>query len=627
MPAGLRPDRDLRRCTVPALLIERARFEPQRIALRAKRRGLYVQRSWRELALQVARVARGLEALGIAPGARMAIMGDACEEWAVADLACQCLGGISYGIYPTAATTELEYQMNDGGATVFVAENQEYVDRLLAVADRLPDVRAIVVIDPTALFAYDDARLIEFDSLGRPGNAAVDLDWLAERAARVQPDDPAFIVYTSGTTGHPKGALVSHGRHLAGTFNLVQHYPLLAQPDLRTVVYLPMCHVLGRDIAITLPLLSGLVPHYGESVEDLGATLFEVAPAVLFTVPRYLQKFASQILIGAANTTPLKRRVFDLSLQFGRRHARRRWNSACGLFDHLLYAVARRAGFVPVLNKLGFDCLQLVISGGAPLPAETMTFWQMLGVNVCEIYGQTETAGAIISGQPSPFPQPGNVGTVAAGIELQLSTRPDSLGEILVRSDYRFDGYWNKPEPSADSFDGDWLRTGDVGRFNGDRLQLIDRARDFIVTAGGKTLSPTHIESAMRGSPYIGEIIVFGHARKFVSALVEIDYDAVADWARARNLAYAGFTSLTEHPQVLQLIQAEIEAANRQLARVERIKAFRILPKALDPEEEGEPVTPTRKVKRKQMYERFGALVESMYDASEEALLHKAVGD
>lgn len=642
----------LRRRTAPGLLVERARSEPDGIACRVKRRGVYEERTWRALAARVAAVARGLEAIGLRAGDRLAIMGDACEDWVVADLACQSLGGITYGIYPTASIAELEYQMADGGATVFVAEDQEYVDKILAVAARLPALRRIVVVDATALFMLDDPRVLTLDALVACGEAAGTasatagavptaptdlaaatagtattpaLDWLAARAARVDPDDPAFIVYTSGTTGHPKGALVAHGRHLAGTSNLIAHYPSLARPGGRTVVYLPLCHVLGRDVAITLPLLGGPVPHFGESVEDLPATLFEIAPTVLFTVPRYLQKFASQVLTGVANATPLKRRVFDRALAIGRRYAQARWDGRPSIPLALGYALARAVAFRPVLNKLGLDRIALLVSGGAPLATETATFWQMLGLNVCEIYGQTETAGAIISGQKGPFPRPGDVGTPAEGIALRLAPEAAAQGEIRIRSDYRFEGYWGLPEATAALFDGDWLASGDVGRFDGDRLRLVDRARDFIVTAGGKTLSPSHIENAVRGSPYIAEVVVIGHARRFVSALIEIDADAVSDWAQAQGVSHAGFTDLTLQPAVRALIQAEIDKANATLARVEQIKRFAILPKALDPEEEGEPVTPTRKIKRRQMSERYASLVEAMYGEEEEALLQRAI--
>lgn len=652
--------------SLPRVLLERVRETPDRVACRVKWRGLYRDRTWRDLVERSSQFAATLVACGFAAGDRLAIIGDACEHWLIADLACQCLGGISVGIYPTASVAEVEYQIRDAGARVAVVENQEYLDKLVGPAAASTSLADIFVCDDAALFAYDDSRIKRFpvpsgwrpdcgasdpaaDGAGGDGQTAI--AWLEQCARGVGPRDPAFIVYTSGTTGNPKGALISHGRHLAGAYNIVAHYPLLASEGLRTVVHLPLCHVLGRDVAVTLPLLCGLTPHYGESVEDLPLTLFEVAPQVLFTVPRYLQKFASQLLIGVSNASPLKSWVFNRALEVARAALPSRWRAhAPGMVARLAHQLA----FRPALNKIGFDQLALVISGGAPLPAQTASFWHMLGVNVCEMYGQTETAGAIVSGQRSPFPQPGNVGEVAWGIDLRLrpaahesvrasanemakdlaqgSSRDagdgegDGDGEILLGGEYRFDGYWGDAQATHRAFENGWLSSGDVGRFENGRLRLVDRARDFIVTAGGKTLSPSSIENAMRASPYIAEIVVVGHARKFVSALVEIDFDTVADWARGQGLVYSGFTQLALHERVRELLQSEIERANQQLARVEQVKSFRVLPKALDPEEEGEPVTATRKVKRGQMLERFSELVESMYDSTEEALLRSATG-
>ncbi|HEX9185312.1 MAG TPA: AMP-binding protein [Burkholderiales bacterium] len=603
------------------LLAERAAREPHGIAYRAKRLGLYEERSWREYAARVARVALGLRALGLAAGERVAIMGDACEEWALADLGAQAAGAITYGIYPTASAQELAYQMRDGGAAIFIAEDQEYVDKILQLADGLPALRWIVVIDDSAMFDYAHARLRTFaDVLAMAGDTS-EAD-LAGLAAALDPAAPAFIVYTSGTTGQPKGAVVGHAKHVAAAANLLAHYPLLAARAQRTVVYLPPCHILGRDVAITLPLLSRLVPHYGEDVEDLPQTLFDVAPTVLFTVPRYLQKFASQALIGIGASSRAKRLAYEAALAIGRRHARARWER--GPHFSLPYALARALVFRPLLSKLGLDEVALMVCGGAALPPETAALWQIWGVNALEMYGQTEEAGAIIAGQRGPFARPGTVGSIAAGIEMRLGEG----NEILVRGPHVFDGYWQNAEATRAMIDAEgWLHTGDVGELVDGDLKLVDRARDFIVTSGGKTLSPSTIEGLLRASPYVAEAMVIGHARKYLTALIEIDFDSVAEWARSQGIAYTGFTSLAQHPAVQKLLAAEVERANAQLARVEQVKAFRVLPKALDPEEEGEPVTPTRKVKRTLMVERFRELVESMYDDREERLVAAGVGN
>jgi len=611
---------ELRRSTAPALLLARARARPAAVAFRAKNRGIYREKTWAQYAADVARAAKGLRALGLKRGDRIAIMADACEAWLIADLAAQSLGAIVYGIYPTASAEEVEYQMQDGGAALFVAEDQEYVDKVLPFIDRLPQLRAVLVVDETALFALRHAKLSTFAAMCAAG-ADADLAWLKAEVDKLSPEQPAFIVYTSGTTGHPKGALISHGKHLAATRSVAAHYPTLATKPHRTVAYLPLCHVLGRDIAVTLPLITELVPHIGERVEDLTETLFETAPTVFFTVPRYVQKRAAEILVGIAGSSNVKRFAYQRAMAFARGQTRRRWEGKLEIRDAALAWFWRQVMFRPILNKIGFDALELLVCGGAPLPPETASLWQMLGINVVEMYGQTETAGGIIAGQRGPFARPGDVGTVADGVEVRLAAD----GEILMRSADLFETYWGKPGEAEAIRDADgWMRTGDVGEWQSGRLKLIDRARDFLVTSGGKTISPSFIENLLRASPFIAEAIVLGHGRKYLTALIEIDFEVVAEWARSNDVAYRGFTSLVQAPRITALIAGAIEDANARLARVEQIKAFRILPKVLDPEQEGEPVTPTRKVKRAQMVVRFKDLVEDMYDDEEEKVLAAA---
>lgn len=616
---------DLRAKNGPLLLAERARKTPNDVAHRAKKRGIYQECTWYSYAEQAGRLALALGSLGLGQGDRLAIMGDPFEEWGACDLGAQALGAITYGLYPTASAAEVEYQLCNGGATIFIAENQQYVDKVLEVLERLPALRWVIVIDNSAMFAYEHPKLKSYNEILQAveprGEAAISV--LESLAQAIDPHAPAFIVYTSGTTGHPKGAVISHGKHLASANTMVEHFPLLLEPGQRTVVYLPLCHILGRDLAITFPLISGVVPHYGESVNDLVQTLFEVAPTFLITVPRYLQKFASQLLIGIRDSSPLKRKVYEAAIRNGRAYARQRWEGTTTWTADVTYRFFQAAAFNPMLNKIGFNQLRLVICGGAALSSETGALWQIYGVNVVEIYGQTETAGAHISGQKNHFPRPGNIGLPAAGWEVRLSDN----GELLARSAELFGGYWNDPDATASSIDADgWLHTGDVAELRDGCLHLVDRVRDFIVTDGGKSISPSFIENILRASPYVSEAVVFGHNRKYLTILVEIDYDAVCQWARSNDIAYTGYMSLALHSEVQKLLQQEITHANLQLARAEQIKAFRVLPKMLDPEAEGEPVTPTRKVKRNLMYERFSSLVESMYDDIEGRLVANGAG-
>jgi long-chain acyl-CoA synthetase len=327
----------LRASTIPGLLLERARTRPARVAFRAKELGVYRETSWAVLAARVTAVAQGLAVrFGVGRGATVAILGDPCPEWTIADLAAQALGAVTYGIYPTSAPGEVRYLLEHGGARVVVVENQEHLDKTLAVLDGVPGVRGVVVVDTRALFMYRDARVHRFADVEAAGASAASVDALARLAAGVRPADPATIVYTSGTTGHPKGALYRHGQHLAACANILAHYPVLTDGEHRAVAMLPLCHTMGRNTVITMPLLADIVPHYPESLDTFTESLYEVAPTFVFTVPRYLQKFAAHLLVGIDASSPVKRAAYRAALALGRHGGAGAWLARVLVFRWLL---------------------------------------------------------------------------------------------------------------------------------------------------------------------------------------------------------------------------------------------------------------------------------------------------
>ena len=608
----------LRASTLPGLLVERARTRPERVAFRSKELGIWRETTWRGLAVRVGALACGLaREYRIAAGETVAIIGNPCPEWTIADLAVQALGAISYGIYPTSAPGEVRHLLQHGGASLILAEDQEHLDKILEILDECPGVRAVLVIDTRALFMYRHPRvrpLAEIEARGREALAA-EPEALERLARAVSPDAPATIIYTSGTTGHPKGAVYRHGPHLAACANIIAHYPVLETREHRVVAMLPLCHAMGRNLAITMPLIADIVPHYPESVDTFADALFEIQPTFVFTVPRYLQKFAAHLLVGLDQSSWIKRVAYRTAMKIGRHARDRRWVASSGGRPSAPAWLARVLVFRWLLEKVGFARAELVVSSGAPLPTAVAELWQAWGVNLCEAYGQTETGGALVSGQRGPYPRPGDVGTVAPSMAVEL----DDDGEILVTAAEFFGGYWRDPEATRALYRDGRLTTGDVGEWTPARaLKLVDRKKDILITAGGKNVSPSLVENRLRASPYISEAAVFGEARKYLVALLEADAETVAEWAREHGVVHTGYASLIAHPDVVGLIELEVKRANDELTRVEQVKAFRLLPRELDPELEGEPVTPTRKVKRRLMAERYGALVESMYANDEE---------
>ena len=602
--------------SVPQLFFERVAASPDAVALRYKDFGLYQEVTWRKYRDEVEAFALGLISLGVAPGDRIAIMGDPCFEYFVADMAGLTAGAITYGIYTTCSPAEVRYQLENAGAKIFIAENQEYVDKVLELQDLSTDLRYIIVADMRAMFLYRDDRIVSFTQVQERGRefAKSRPQLLEQRVAAVKPEDVAVLVYTSGTTGPPKAAMLKHRDLMVGMVNTyLQGFPELESGQHRVITHLPLAHLVERSMSLCLMLIADVVPHIGEEVDNLRETLVEVEPTFFHAVPRVWEKIASQIQVNIDRSDPIKQYSYHAAMKIARQHAKYVWaRKPAPLWLSAAYGLARLTVFKPMLMKVGLHKLRAGLTAGAPIPTAVQAIWQMWGVNLRNLYGITEHT--LVLCQSEPFQEPGDAGVPLYPKEVELA--PD--GEILVRGPGMFCGYWKNEEATRQAIQDGWFHTGDVAeRMANGHFRIIDRKKDIMVTSGGKNIAPSEVENLLKSSSYISEAILFADARKFPSALIEIDFDTVSDWARRHHIVYTGFTSLAQHPRVIEMIGREIEKCNAQLARVEQVKKFRIIPKELEPEE-GD-TTPTRKVKRKHIYTMFQDLVEDMYRTDQEA--------
>lgn len=601
------------------LFLERARQKKRDVAFRCKKFGVYQGITWAEYREHVEAFSLGLRELGLNRGDRVAIMGDPCPEWLYADLAVQSAGAISFGIYSTCSPSETRYQVEIAGARFFVAEDQEYVDKILPFADQIPGLLKVIVADTRAMFMYKDPRLISFsevEDIGRQKKVKSP-DQFEAMIQETQPENTAFFVFTSGTTGPPKPAMLTHQNILTAfvcAFGDV--FPELWTHEHRAVSHLSLAHIFERSVSIYFPLLYDFTPYIGEEVEYLQETLFEVQPTFFHGVPRIWEKVAGQIIVGIESSSSLKKMVYHLGMHLNRSYVQKLWKGEKVSFTgRVLHWMAYQIVFKQIQNKLGLCKTRYAISTGAPLPPQIQGLWQTWGVDLVNLYGSTEASGVISSQRPG-FPKPGDLGEPTSVNKVKLAKD----GELLISGPGVFQGYWNNEELTKEVIRDGWVYMGEIFKYDEKgNLKMIDRKKDIMVTAGGKNITPTEIENAIKSSPYISEVVVFADGRKFPSALIEIDFNTVAEWARRNKVIYTGFTSLATHPQTYELIAGEVEKGNQELSRVEQVKKFKIIAKELDPEE-GD-TTPTRKIKRKLMYDMFKDLVEEMYRSKEEEVI------
>ena len=593
--------------TLPGLLKGWAERSPDRVALRTKELGIWQEITWSSYYRRVAQAAHAMADLGIGPGDHVAILSDNRPEWVVADLAAQALGARSVGVYQTNPPEDVAYVVSHSRSKLLLCEDQEQVDKAVAIAADTPSVERVVVFDPRGTRGYADERLISWDALVDEGERlrSDSPGWLAERIDALDPAEPTMVVYTSGTTGPPKGALLSSNNALVTSAKLAG---LLGVGERDQVLsYLPLCHVAEKIFTLFLPLTVGGVVHFGESVETVRQDLVEVSPTVFLGVPRIWEKMHASVTLKMKDSSWLKRRLFEFFVAHGLR-VRAGAAGAPSAFDRLLSRLGDLLIYRPLQERLGLRRCHLPVTGAAPLSSEIIRFFEAIGVPLVEGYGQTE-CGGVSHMNPPGRARLGSVGAPVAGTEQRLADD----GEIEVRGPHVFCGYLHDDEATAATVTPDgWLRTGDVGVLDGDGyLTITGRKKEIIITAGGKNLSPEKIENALKTSPYVKEAVAVGDARKFIVALVQIDYDAVGDWASRRKIPYTSYADLAAKPEVVALVDGQIRQANEHLARVEQVRKSAILPKELH-QDDGE-LTATQKVRRRQVMRIFETLIDDLY--------------
>jgi len=594
--------------TLARMFWRRVERSGDRPAQMVKRGGRWEALDWSRVGAQVRELALGLLAVGLRAGEAVALLSRSRAEWVQADFAIFSVGGVTVPIYPTYTAEQVAYIVNDSEARLLVVEDAAQLAKVLEVRGRMAGLGRVVVIegyegqDPTRL-GWEALR-----QLGRDQAATFGPE-LAARVATADPRQVATIVYTSGTTGPPKGVVQTHGNHIAMLASVTQVAPV--RPGDVHVLFLPLAHSFARLEAF-MGVYLGLTTAFVESIDKLGDDIREVRPHFLVAVPRVFEKVHARILADVEGGPPLKRAVFAWAMRVGRAVAeRRRAGRPVSAVLALRHRLAHRLVFARLQAGLG-GRLRFAVSGGAALSAEIAAFFHAAGILILEGYGLTESCPVLTFNRLDRF-RFGSVGAPVPGVELRLA--PD--GEILARGpSIAARGYWRRPEESAQTFGADgWLRTGDIGRVDADGFLFItDRKKDLIVTSGGINIAPQAIESLLRSDPFISQALVYGDGRPYPVALVTVSAEAAAELARSRGILWTDEARLSQLPDVTARVERIIAEKNAHLQSYARIKRFAVLPAELT-EEAGE-VTPTQKLRRKQVAEKYADVLESLYRAA-----------
>jgi long-chain acyl-CoA synthetase len=594
--------------TVPKMFWHGVKTRAGRTIFRQKDFGIWKSTSWEELGRAAREIGLGLVALGYEPGEVASILSNTNKEWMCADLGALGAAGVVNGIYPTDAAAQVEYLLSDSSSVYAFVEDDEQLDKVLEVRARLTKLRKIIVFDMEGLHELSDPQVLSLDKLREIGaeyHAAHPGEWVRRIGLR-KADELAILVYTSGTTGKPKGAMISHANIVMTCEAYQASFP--QGPEDERMAFLPLCHIAERVGGEYHSIYSGAVLNFVENPETVPENVREIAPTVLTAVPRVWEKFYSGVLIGLKQAGAVQQLAYKVAIGVGHRRAKlREEGKAVPATLELVFWLARLLVLNNVRKVIGCHRAKVLITGAAPISPELIRWYMALGIDMYEVWGQTESCGAVTSNVEGKI-KPGSIGPRMSHAEVKVSAD----GELLVRGKTVFMGYLNQPEKTAETLKDGWLHTGDVGKVDADGFFYItDRMKDIIITAGGKNITPSEFENQLKFSPFITDAVVIGDRRAFLTALIMIDHENVERWAQDAAIPFSNFASLCRRPEVQELIEREVDRVNEQFARAEQVKKFRLIEQKLTAEDE--ELTPTMKLKRKLVNEKYKALIEGMY--------------
>lgn len=592
--------------TVPSLFRARCKANGNTVAHREKDLGIWQSYSWNDYFDRARLIGLGLRSLGLQRGDVVSVLSEDNKEWMYIDMAAMCMGAVSSGVYTTDSSRQLAYLVNDSKTRFLFVENEEQLDKFLEVEDQMPTLERVVILDPEGLHDFTHPKCLMLDDLYELGRKVNDPQVFEDEIDKSRPDDLAVLVYTSGTTGDPKGVMLTQSNIVAGMEASV--YGLPFEKGAEQLCFLPLCHILERLVSLYTPLIVSSTVNFAESPETVFDNLREISPHGFVAVPRVWEKVYSRVLILAQEATWIGRLAFGLAVRAGTKRAQFVLeNKPVPALVAAQYWVWDLLVLRNLRRMLGMDRLRQGISGAAPISPDLLKWYNAIGVPIYEGFGMSETSGVATINLPGAN-KTGSVGRPLPGIEARIGAQD----ELQLRGQNIFTGYFGKPEKTAETFTDDgWLRTGDCGRIEDGFVTITGRIKDIIITAGGKNITPAEIESRLKFSHYISDAVVIGDQRKYLTCLIMIDQENVEKFAQDKKVPFSDFRSLCRAPEVIDLIRAEIDAVNRDFARVEQIKDFRLIDVLLTAEDE--ELTATMKLKRASVEKRHKALIDDMY--------------